>query len=318
MKKKIITGIAVIGMIAVSAPLAGCGAQATRQAEPVTKDSLLDKALDTFTKMESMNADINLNMDLKLGATGISMEMENKTDMNVEGIKDGDSHITGNLHVVAMGQEKDVQIESYTVREGDDTVHYSKTDDGSNKGNWTYFKTPADISGITDTTGSGNDISEMSISQIADIYSRLKESFSDLNLHSETVSYNNVNCYLMDGTIKGEKLAQLTDTLGQNPDEASLQNMKMMDLDTKLYFRSNDETPYAIEIDLGKAIENIISSQSEQMKGVEVSAEEMKVGIIFDSFNEVKEVKVPDSIKNNATESTDSLDVQSLIGLNGF
>lgn len=312
MKKRIFTGIALAGAAALSVSMAGCGAGATKQAEVLTKDTLLDKALDTFTNMRSMDADISMDMAVKMSASGFSMEMENKMDMNAAGTKDGNSHLTGKSHISALGQEREINMESYTVREGNELTQYSRMGEGSNEGSWSYVKTTADAVDAADT------VSEMSVSQIADMYSKLKDSFSDLTLHEEKVRYNNVECYLMDGTIKGEKLAQTMQSTNQEVTEESLKSMQLMDLGASLYFRADDEAPYAVEIDLGKAIEDMLAAQSDQMQGMEISAEEMKVGVIFNSFNNVNEIKVPDAVKNSAVESadiSDVLDIQNFMGL---
>ena len=312
MKKRIFTGIVLAGAVVLSAGMAGCGAQATKQAEILTKDTLLEKAVDTFTNMRSMNMDMSMDMAVKMSASGFSMEMKEEMDFNVTSTNDGKSHLTGEAYISALGQEKDINMESYTVREGNDLTQYSRMGEGSNEGSWYYKKTKADADEAVDA------VSEMSVSQIADMYSKLKDSFSDLTLHEEKVSYNNVECYLMDGTIKGEKLAQTMQSANREIPEESLKSMQMIDMDTSLYFRADDETPYAIEIDLGKAIEDMLAAQYEQMQGMEISAEEMKVGLIFNSFNSVNEIKVPDSVKNTAVEGVDSLDVQSLMGISGI
>ena len=198
------------------------------------------------------------------------------------------------------------------MREGNELTQYSRMGEGSNEGSWSYVKTTADAVDAADT------VSEMSVSQIADMYSKLKDSFSDLTLHEEKVRYNNVECYLMDGTIKGEKLAQTMQSTNQEVTEESLKSMQLMDLGASLYFRADDEAPYAVEIDLGKAIEDMLAAQSDQMQGMEISAEEMKVGVIFNSFNNVNEIKVPDAVKNSAVESadiSDVLDIQNFMGL---
>ena len=135
------------------------------------------------------------------------------------------------------------------------------------------------------------------------------------------LNYNNVNCYLMDGTIKGDKLAKMMSESGQDVDQASAENLKNMDFDTSIYFRANDETPYAIEIDLGKAIEGVLAAQSQQMQeiqGLDISAEEMKVKVIFNAFNNVKEISVPEDVKKSAIEGDATFDMQDFMGVDGI
>ncbi len=311
MKKRIITGIAMTGIVGVSAVLAGCGGQTTKQAG-ITKDSLIEKAVDTFAKMESLDADIDMNMDVTMSATGLSISMKNDSEMNVAGITDGTSHVKGKMNLVAMGQDRNVDIESYTVKEGNDLIQYSKASEAGTDSGWTYTK-----------AGEGfvQSASELDVSKISEAAEKLGEACSDLKLHDETVNYNNVNCYLMDGTIKGDKLAKMMSESGQDVDQASAENLKNMDFDTSIYFRANDETPYAIEIDLGKAIEGVLAAQSQQMQeiqGLDISAEEMKVKVIFNAFNNVKEISVPEDVKKSAIEGDATFDMQDFMGVDGI
>lgn len=308
MKKKMITGLALAGIAAVSAGLAGCGGQPVKQAA-VTKDSLLEKAVDTFADMKSADADIKMDLDVKMSASGFSMEMKNNTDMKLEGITDGTSHMKGHMNLVALGQNKDADIETYTVKDGNDLIQYSKTAESGSDGTWTYTVIP---DGAQLTTSSGLDVSK-----IAEAYEKMKDAFSELTLHDGTVNYNDVDCYLMDGTITGEKLVQIMSESGQEADQTTVENAKMMNYDTALYFRASDETIYAVEMDLGKAMENMIAAQTSQNTGMDmdISAEAMKVGVIFNSFNSVNEVTVPEEVKKSAIESSEAMDIQSLIGI---
>ena len=303
MKKRIFTGIILAGTVAVTAGLAGCGGQ-TKQA--VTKDDLLEKAVDTFTKMQSMDADVKMDMAMNMSASGISMDMKNKADMNAVGIKDGATHVTGKMDVSALGQERALEVESYTVKEGTDMVQYSKVAESGSAGTWT--KTTTNVGELTDSS------SQLSVSQIGEAYAKLKDSLSDLTLQSGTVNYNNTNCYLVSGTVKGEKLAEIAGSSGQTIPEETKKSLEQLNIDTQLYFRADDETPYAIEADMADAIEKMMKAQSSSaMQGMEMTAEEMKMSVVFNSFDKVKDVTVPDDVKQNAVEGADALNVQSLL-----
>lgn len=310
MKKRILTGIILAGTVAVTTGLAGCGggAQPTRQA--VTKDSLLEKAADTFASMESVDADLDINMFVKMSSTGFNMEIKNNSEMEIEGCNDGSSHVKGHLNLSAIGQEKDADFEMYTVKEGDELIKYSKTTESGNEGVWTYTKTGDYTLGTAE---------EFDTSRISEAVQKLQNALSELKLHEGTIDYNNVNCYLMDGTISGKKLAQVMGETVTDMDKTTLESYKMLDFDTSLYFRSSDETPYAIVIDMGKAIEKLIASQSDQMQGMnmDISAEDMKISIILNSLNDVKEISVPGEVKNSAIESTEAFNMQDIMGIYG-
>ena len=59
------------------------------------------------------------------------------------------------------------------------------------------------------------------------------------------------------------------------------------------------------------AIEKIVADQLGQTVGLDmdVSAEEMKVSLMFNSFNNVKEIKVPEEVKQKAVETSEQFDV---------
>ena len=271
----------------------------------MTKDALLDKAAETFATLESVDADVDMNYDMNISADGMSMDMSMSADMNVVSDKENASHLTGDMEMKMLGQDMDMDIETYTVKEGDEYIAYSKvTGTGVDEGNWTYRK-------IDDP---GTDSSEMSVSQIADAYNQLKDSLSDLTLQSGTVSYNGENCYLISGTIPGEKFAELAKKAGQDMSSEGAENLKLMDLDTEVYFKASDQTPYAMVMDLSKAIENMIKSQAgDQLGSYDISANESKISVVFNELNGSTDIVVPDDVKQSATESEDSIDVQDML-----
>ena len=101
MKKKITTGMMIAGSVILSAGLAGCGAQNTKQAD-ITTDSLIQKAADAFASLKSVDADLDMDMDVKISATGFSMDIKNDAQMEVEGCNDGSSHINGHVKMSAI------------------------------------------------------------------------------------------------------------------------------------------------------------------------------------------------------------------------
>ncbi len=309
MKKKITTGMIIAGSVILSAGLAGCGAQNTKQAD-ITKDSLIQKAADTFASLKSVDADIDMDMDVKISATGFSMEMKNDAQMEAESCNDGSSHIKGHMNMSAIGMEKDADVEMYTVKEGDEFIQYYKITESGNEDVWTYSK--SDNQALAS-------VEELDESKVNEAVQKLNGVFSDMKLHKDTVNFNNVNCYLMEGTVEGEKIAQFMTETVPDIDQTALDSYKMMDFDTSFYFKANDETPYAVVIDMKDAVKNIVAAQLDQTEGLnmDISAEEMKATVIFNSFNNVKEIKVPEEVKKKAVETSEPFDMTSLTGMFG-
>ena len=78
-----------------------------------------------------------------------------------------------------------------------------------------------------------------------------------------------------------------------------------------LHTRNGEQ--HTVTLQLG-VIEQMMKAQaSSTMQGMEMTAEEMKLSVVFNSFDKVKDVTVPDDVKQNAVEGADALDVQSLL-----
>lgn len=310
MKKKITTGIMIAGAAILSAGLAGCGAQNTKQAE-VTKDSLIEKAADVFASSKSVDADLDMDMDVKLSGSGFSMDIKYDAKMDVEVCKDGTSHLNGHVKMSALGMNADSEVEMYTVKEGNELIqYYMKSQSGQEAGSWMHTKSGDYALGTAE---------KLDVSEILEAFSEMQDMFSDLKLQKDTVDYNNVNCYLMDGTIKGEKLAEFISEYGSDIDQTSIEAYKKMDFKASFYFKAKDETPYAVVVDMKDAIEKIVADELGQTEGVDmdVSAEEMKVSLMFNSFDNVKEIKVPEEVKQKAVETTEPFDITELFEIQG-
>ena len=94
----------------------------------------------------------------------------------------------------------DSEVEMYTVKEGNELIqYYMKSQSGQEAGSWMHTKSGDYALGTAE---------KLDVSEILEACSEMQDMFSDLKLQKDTVDYNNVNCYLMDGTIKGEKLAE--------------------------------------------------------------------------------------------------------------
>ena len=214
------------------------------------------------------------------------------------------------MNMPAIGMEKDADVEMYTVKEGDEFIQYYKITESGNEDVWTYSK--SDNQALAS-------VEELDESKVNEAVQKLNGVFSDMKLHKDTVNFNNVNCYLMEGTVEGEKIAQFMTETVPDIDQTALDSYKMMDFDTSFYFKANDETPYAVVIDMKDAVKNIVAAQLDQTEGLnmDISAEEMKATVIFNSFNNVKEIKVPEEVKKKAVETSEPFDMTSLTGMFG-
>lgn len=307
MKKRALKGVMIAGAVISVIGAVGCSNQPTRSVA-LTKDDLIEKAVETFAKTKSVDADLDADMNMKLSATGLNMEVKYQADFNAVSNDSGESHVKGNMDISGVGLENTIELENYTVKDNNDFLRYTRSNEAGTEGTWTYSRA-SDVQDIDIT-------SEMSISQLADAYGKLKDSLSELKLENGTVSFNNTSCYLVSGTITGDKLADLMSSSGQDIDAEAKESISMIDLDTELYFKASDETPYAVVMDMREAIENIIGAQVGDSTGMDISVDKMKFEIIFNSFDKTADINVPDNVKNSAVETVDGLDIQNLL-ING-
>lgn len=314
MKKIMAVPLIVAGLAVFSASLTGCLPEpaVTGQEESTSKERLLENAVKTLTKIDSLDMDIKADMDLRVGTHGLELEMENVSGVNIQSLKNGTSHFKGNMKISALGLNNDLEFEGYQENNEEGKNNYTRLSAGGSEGSWVYTKTGNGSLSTKETTEIA-DIDQMSITEVLNVYDKFNESIADLKLDEGTVSYDNTDCYLVSGKMTGGKLAELIRAMGQDIPAEVNNNFNMIELDSKLYFRADDEMPCAAEFNLEDTVKNILGSQAGNMNGIEIAADTLKFTILFNSFDKVSGIKVPDEVKNNAMEGIDSLNLQNIL-----
>ena len=315
MKKISAAAFILAGVLTFSAGMSGCAwvTDPVKQesVSGVTKESLIEKAVRTFTEIRSLDMDLKTEMDLRIGTKGFELELKSESDAGIEDIMNGSSHFEGNIKLSALGLDNTIGFERYQEKEGEGTVDYTKLSVSGEEGIWIRSVYDGSTKSVQAAEEAGG-IKQMSAVQLSDVYSRFKESIADLKLEEGTVSYNGTDCYLVSGNITGDKLAAILQATGQ---DISVQenDFSVIDMDVRLYFKADDETPYAAELDLEDTIRKIVSSQAESLSGMEIWADTVKLTLVFNEYDKLTDIKVPDEVKDNALDGIDSLNVQNLL-----
>lgn len=279
-------GCVVLGGGILALSMAGCG--------KVTSETLLKSMSENMTKEE--NYKLDMVMDLQAGGTvqGITVDMKMNMDMGMKinanpQVIFGEGAIT--LDMLGMNQEMNMQM--YTTKDGDQTVSYSKLDEGE----W-----QKEVSG---------DIDEMIKSYD---FEAVQELAGNLELAEKTEEVDGVECYALKGTLDGEALeTMLKAALSIMDSSTNLMgeaDWTKMDLPVEIYISKKDKKPVKMSLDMK-------SMMLESMKGAETGevdvdfkCDKCTFDLKFGSFGEVEKITVPDDVVNSAVEKEAAPDTE--------
>lgn len=286
MKKKkakiLFTGI-LSGLLLLS--MAGCGSVAGKK--EVTPASLI-KDMDAKTKdMKSANVNMLMDGNIKMTASGQSIDMTMKMDMDMEMVVDPiATKAKGKIDISYAGQsissnmemyqsEKDGKIESYVSTDG---VGWMKTEVG--------------------------EVPEKDTSNMMGLNSFAKFS-KNFELSKEPVTVNDQECYQIKGKVDGETLETIMNT-AMGSMGAGTGNI-VGDVDW-----SAQEIP--LEIAIAKKTKELVSIKMDMasiMKaalsetGAEASSDKFELTMTFKSINKTKAIEVPQEVIDSAQDVSD-------------
>lgn len=241
MKKMKYLGTGALVLALALAGMSGCGKKA------LTMEEILAKVDENTKAASGMTGQMEMVMDAKISASGVSMDMSLNMDMDMKTSKTEDSemsYVGGELQVSAMGQDMSMDMEAYTIQEGDTMKSYTCTD-----GEWTY------------TEGDADGASEM-----AESMSAFYEDASDWTLGEKTEEKNGVSCFVLTGKVSGsdmEAYTEMTESLGGDAD------LSQMEMPVTLYVDAEKLLPVSILVDGTEAM-------TKMMAGTEAADSEFK------------------------------------------
>lgn len=272
------------GLLVLS--LAGCG--------KVTSETLLKSMSQNMSKEENYKMD--MVMDLQAGGTvqGITLDIKMNMDMGMKVNTDpqvvfGEGAIT--LDMLGMNQEMNMQM--YTTKDGDQTVSYSKLDEGE----W-----QKEVSG---------DIEEMIKSYD---FEALQNLAGNLELAEKTEDIDGVECYALKGNLDGEALeTMIKSALSIMDNSTNLMgeaDWSKMELPVEIYISKKEKKPVKMSMDMKSMMLESMKGSDTGEVDVEFKCDKCTFDIKFASFGEVEKITVPEEVVNSAVEKEEAPDTE--------
>ena len=120
MRKKLCWVLA--GTMLLSAVIfGGCGTKK----EKLTAESILEQVNENMDNIQSVSGNMAMNVDMKISESGLGMNLSMGMDCDLEMTMEPEIvHMAGKLNLSLLGLSMD--MESYTVTEGDKKTNYTK------------------------------------------------------------------------------------------------------------------------------------------------------------------------------------------------
>lgn len=280
MKKKLVKySCAILGSSIMILNITGCG--------KVTSESILKSMSQKMSKEE--NYKIDMLMDLKAGGTvqGLSVDINMNMDMGMKINTNPEiAHAEGNMSLEMLGMDQSSPLEVYTVKEGDNTVSYSKTGEEG----WTK-----EVQGDLSKNLNAYDFKEF------------EKLASNLELEKNTTDLDGIECYALKGILDGEALSTILDSaLSVMNDSAEIMgdaNWAEIKIPIEFYITKKDSMPVKMSLDLQSMMLEVMKSAGAQEE-VEFNCEKCTFDLKFGSFGEVETITLPEDVKNSAVEKT--------------
>lgn len=266
-----------------------------------TVEELRDSAKQALTTAESIDAKVTVTGSLNAKAEGVETTMSLDLMADVKGHLPSETAYTKlNLKANALGMNIDMIGEAYLVNDGEKKVIYSMSQMGEEKEPWEY------------ETFESEDITESLLKDMPTIASEI-DSFE---MSENTIMFNEKECYLLYGEVAGfdnimadEEDVEITEddsikstsSLFADSMLNDINSLKDVKIQTYLYFDKETKTLVGIEMTLDDALKSLLIALGgeEDMGEVTITGD---ISIIINSLNQVKEITIPDAIKEVATE----------------
>jgi len=290
MRKLFKTAIPVTGIIIVSTMFTGCSG--VKQADKLTVSDLFADALNVIKNSDSLCVDGDIDMDIKMESSGLSVSFSVTGDAKMEAdIKNDAIHSEFDANIDALGISQSMFMENYMVRDGENIISYTAQSAGdSDDKQWAYSVKDSDGFSIA------NFLDEVDVKD-AEFKEYLESVTTDLVITKDTETIDNKACYVVNGILQLD-----AETLnGISSDYMTDVNNDKYDIKSVWYFSKDNHELKRVELDFASSIKNINTDS------YEITFEPNKLDLTFNfSRNEKVEVTVPEEIKENAKESVDS------------
>ena len=284
----------------------------TQNAEGVGKEKLITDAVTKMSSARSMDADIDAKMTATAQMSGVKLGVNAVTGLNVQSAKaDNASHAKGNVTFELIGEKGSLDIETYSLDKDNIRYTYIKQSDLlTGDTGWIVAKDSKETAGQKNAGADVEAFSRLNLGNLLGLYNSAKDSMAGLSLKDGTQKIEGKECYVVEGSLKGEDVKALTDGLGfdipgipglPKPDLAGV------DADIKMYFEEASGDPYIIELKIPEV--KGVSETNPLTFGID----NIDATIKFNSFNANDEIKVPEEVEKGAIVSVDSQSVLDML-----
>lgn len=300
----------------VATSFTGCGKKATTE-------SILADCSANFKDVESVTADIDLDMDVNLKAQGMIMPINANLAMSTMLHGQEIAYVNANIDLSLLGEEMSETLEMFTTKKDNVITVYSyDTDDDA------WYKEDSELDEEVSLD------SYVEFAKSIDVYKYLIENKDKIVLAEELIKYEDSDCYSLTGTINSNKFAEYVidsletadfTKLGIEEEEiASIKESLIkakeelakaettIEIPVTVYVYKDEMLPAYVEIDLkdslvdlSTSIEELIGSLSPDTE-ISCTFDTFKISSSFKNYNKTK-VELTDAAKA-ATEKTVSIE----------
>lgn len=283
MKKKILSTVLVLSM---AVAMTACGSKDKGGSKvTVTADEVQDKMMEAVKGVDSAEVAIDAALGLSMDAEGTKVEMDLGFDADGEftiGTPGGHVNLSFDMKTSGTGDdmEQKMTAEAYVVTDGDKATAYFNSDNAG------WEKSEGTLDEIKASFEEGLSEYGMSIDDLFAAAESEDEQFKP-TLSEKTVSVDKKECYELvyaldkDALMNAEAAADYAEYA---------EAIDTLDGNLKLYVETDTNLPVKMVFDLDLDI-NIM--------GMVLTVDEFDITVTAD-YNNVKEIKVPSEVTDNA------------------
>lgn len=270
-----------------------------------TKISVLTGMAAKLAKAKSYSAELGMDMEADVAATGFHMDVDMDGCFVLEGTMDPQNiHMKGSFNVEALGQKTAVDMDLYEIQNEKDIDVYVDTQTSGIDSGWFHSATEMPDMGNPNI-----------LTLLKDLNSEENKTFLEgITLEEEPVEINGTECFLLKGTETGpliEKWAEYLQEMQVSLDEDTRKilestNWSGIEVPFELYVDQKEKYPVKLTMDLSAAVNSIITDSLQEALFSEalpssldlsMNYEKLNLELNFESFDETPKITLPAEIK---------------------
>jgi len=317
MKTRIVILLLILALIL---PTAGCF-------EKPTAESLLEDSAANLEKAESYEVKGKLELDIEIESEDFDMEIVGDAEASGE-ITDKALHLEGEYTFSSVDEKESGDLEIYLIEDKDEITAYMREDK-----KWTKDSIDEDEEDFEEAQKLIEGIKFHKLVELLAEYS------DDLTLAKKTEKVGKIEAYVLEGKVSGEyfldflkslEVDEFEDEIDEALEESDI-DLEDYEIDIRLLIDKKTKLPVLLEIDMADTVAKLAEDYLVQfMFGFseiddieyygdddeededepeqsfepefEVDVKACTLEIEFSSFGDVKSIKVPSDVKDEAEE----------------